>query len=542
MATLFNKMLNSGLTAFNTVKKGGTPSQALTSANAIMQGKGPIATPKKTTSISSTNPVMNLINTMSNPTLNNLNNVTQIPKAIQTPTPITPSQALAQGNGPIASTVAQPIAQTMQPVQPQVDANLATQIQDLVKVLQQNNQPKAIPQYQSQYNDDIAGLINQFNNRPKFAFDATNNPTIQAYQNKATNAINQEMGRRNMLDSTVEDKRKAEAIAEVFATVAPQLEQQAFNQDQAERENILQQIQNYQNLDNNDYSRFVNSYNIGQDATQNQFNNTMSIADIINKLNVQDYNKTQDAKANARQDSELTGLYNPYAGVEVLPEAQKYSSDYSAEINRRRATPDTADDYLISQLEAAKANKVFSSPDLLNKYGDQYKTPAQRAAEYNNLIEQQKLELQADPNSLANQMKIIELNKAKTELDQLAKYGPQEQQLKLQEIKSRINENAASASASYARANQIKNEKTSSTTDGLKYKDYYEAGVEMKNAGTYDDYKNYVPRYDDQQIFTWIDGLPIPSEQKAQLARDIGVSEKVKAVEKVQGPYPNAWN
>ena len=91
---------------------------------------------------------------------------------------------------------------------------------------------------------------------------------------------------------------------------------------------------------------------MGQDASQNQFNNTMRIADLINQLDVQNYNKTQDSIANAANTANQTGYYNPYAGVTISPEVQQYAGDYQAEINRRR-TPDTSD-YLISQLEAAK--------------------------------------------------------------------------------------------------------------------------------------------------------------------------------------------
>lgn len=532
------KKATSAASAANDVKlSGGTTKAALEAAGRTFQSKpgdSPSSySPSTSSSKASQYSAISNIGASSKPSVTSaldvMNKVTSNPAT-------SPATSAANKTGNVASSVAQQV-QT-----PQVDPNLALTIQEILKMLQAQNQPKAIPQYQSQYSGQISDLINQFNNRPEFQFDATNNPTILANQKKAADAVTQEMGRRNILQSSITGNTMADRIAEVYATIAPQLEQQAFNQDQAKRQNILQQIQNYMNLDNTDYNRYVNSYNMGQDASQSQFNNTMSIADIINQLDVQNYNKTQDAKNNAIKDAELTGVYNPYAGVQISPEVQQYAGDYQAEINRRRATPDTSDDYLISQLEAARANKIFSSPDLLDKYGDQYKTPAQRAAEYSNLIKQQELELQKDPNSLENQTKLYNLAKAKTELEQLATYGPQEQELKLREIESRISENAASASASYALAQQRKNESSTSSTNGLKYTDYYKAGVEMKNAGTYDDYKNYVPRYSDQQIFTWIDGLPIPREQKAQLAKDIGVSEKVKTVEKTQGPYGNQWN
>lgn len=455
MATIIDKMVKSGLSAFDTLKSGGTPTQALASANRTYQSKpgdvssSQMASAAPVTSVSNLPSVPKVITNAINAGLKSGTSAFNTIKSGGTT-----QEALTNANNTLTngltgkSTTSQPVQQVAA-----VDPNLATQLQDLIKALQQNNQPKAIPQYQSQYSGQISDLINQFNSRPEFQFDATNNPTILANQKKAADAVTQEMGRRNILQSSITGNEMADRIAEVYATIAPQLEQQAFNQDQALRQNDLQKIQNLMNLDNTDYNRYVNSYNMGQDASQNQFNNTMSIADLINQLDVQNYNKTQDSIANATNTANQTGYYNPYAGVTISPEVQQYAGDYQAEIDRRRATPDTSDDYLISQLEAARANKIFSSPDLLEKYGDQYKTAEQKAIELNAQIEAQKLALQNDPNSIENQLQYMKLAQAQEELNQLATYGPQEAAAKIKQIESQIAQNNASASASYASAN-----------------------------------------------------------------------------------------
>lgn len=427
------------------------------------------------------------------------------------------------------------------PTQPQIDPNLANQIQELIGVLKQSSQPKPIPQYQSKYDGQIAQLLNQYNSMPEFQFDATNNPTIQAYQKQAADSAYRDARRRNMGYSTVATEGAAEAIANVLATMGPQLEQQAYNQYRDQGQNILQQLQYLQSLDANDYARHMDAYNMGTASNQNHFNNTASIIDMMNKLDTQDYNrqqaaqqteyaKQQDAIKNAMNESQLTGYYNPYAGMEISPEVQQYASDYQAEINRRRATPDTADDALIPQLEAARANKIFSSPDLLNQYGAQYKTIAQQATDLQNQIAQEQAKLQADPNSYENQKKYYELAMMAEELNQLSTYGAQEQQLKLREIESRIKENAASASASYALAEQRKKEGSNSQiSDELKYKDYYEYGKELIKAGNYDSVTGeYKRRYTDSDVFEWVKGLPLTAEQKAKLANDIGLKEPVK--------------
>ena len=352
--------------------------------------------------------------------------------------------------------------------------------------------------------------------------------------------------------STVATEGAAEAIANVLATMGPQLEQQAYNQYRDQGQNILQQLQNLQSLDANDYSRHVDTYNMGTASNQNQFNNTASIIDMMNKLDTQDYNKQQtaqqteytkqqDAISNALNQGQMTGYYNPYAGTQINPEVQQYAGDYQAEIDRRRATPDTSDDYLIQQLEAARANKIFSSPDLLNKYGGQYKTPAQKASDLQNQIAIQQAELEADPNSYENQKKYYELAQMAEELNQLSTYGAQEQQLKLQEIESRIKENTASASASYALAEQRKNSSTGTTNDDLKYKDYYDYGKELLKAGNYDNISGeYNRRYTDTEVYDWVKGLPLSAEQKAKLANDIGLKEPVQP--KTQNQTSNGFN
>jgi hypothetical protein len=516
-------LIKSGTTAFNTAKKGGTTADALKSASALMQGKGPIAT------TSSSSILSNPLKAVNNPTLDIINKATEANKAIYNPT--TPSSALKNNMGPVIS---QPVQQVPAAV-PQVDANLATQIQDLIKVMQQNNQPKAIPQYQSKYNDQIASLINQFNSRPQFAFDAINNPTIQAYQNQATDTVNQEMGRKNTLYSTIKDKRLADAIAQVFAIQAPQLEQQAYNQYQDQGQNLLQQIQNYQNLDNSDYNRFVNNYNMGNEANQNQFNNAMSIADIINKLDVQDYNKTQAEKDNARQDSQITGYLNPYPGETIDPSLSKYSGNYSQYAKDFANDNDPSNDYLIPELQKASVIKMFSDPTLLSKYGGQYKTVDQRMRDTEAELARKQAEIAANPNSYENRMKQLEYEKLAEEFNQLSTYGPKEKELGLKKIEAQIaGENAsasaskASAAASYALAQQRKNNPNgTSSSKNSKYSQYLKDGLDMKTASYVTNSGNKIQKYTDKDIYNWVIGLGLDNSATSNLLNDLQIPESV---------------
>lgn len=429
-----------------------------------------------------------------------------------------------------SGTVQQPTQQV-----PSANADLANQVQELVNILKQQNQPKEVPQYQSPYQGQIAELINRYNTMPAFQFDATNNPTIQAYQKQAADAAYQDAARRNMKYSTIATEGAAEAIANVLSTMGPQLEQQAYNQYRDQESRILQQLNTLMNMDQNDYQRFMQNYQLGNQANQDYLSNTANILNILNNLDNQaynrqqnqaqfDYTKQQDAINNAFNQAQMTGYYNPYAGVQISPEVYQYANDYQAEINRRRQTPDTSDDYLIPQLEAARAQKIFNSPDLLAQYGEQYKTPAQKARDLEAQIAQEQARLAADPNSYENQKKMLELTKLAEEVRNIQNYGAREAELKLQEIESRIRENAASAAASYALADQRKNsnENDPSKTN-MKYSDYYNDAMQMKQAGMYDVNNNYVRRYSDRDIFDWVLGLSISSDWKANLLKDMGI-------------------
>lgn len=109
---------------------------------------------------------------------------------------------------------------------------------------------------------------------------------------------------------------------------------------------------------------------------------------IAEKNRVAEANRVaaNDAWAKNMDVANITGYYNPYAGMQINPETAKYASNYQAEIDRRRATPDANDDALIPDLEAARAAKIFSNPEMLQKYGTPYKTQTARAQDFNNAV------------------------------------------------------------------------------------------------------------------------------------------------------------
>jgi hypothetical protein len=223
-------------------------------------------------------------------------------------------------------------------------------------------------------------------------------------------------------------------------------------------------------------------------------------------------------------DAQMQGYYNPYANVQIDPQVLQYAQDYQAEINRRRATPDTLDDSLIPQLEAARVQKIFSSPDLLKKYGEQYRTPD--AAQQNMVRQIQEFNMQQQQQRAPLEMQMLQNQ---------ADYLPQELAMKLKEYQSRVAENYAQAGASNALRDQRL--KDTDKAEGMAYEDYFKEIKGLRNEAKYDkDTGTWNKRYTDRDIYNYIKGLPIDPQSKARLAQDSGLPESVKYPENFQGP------
>lgn len=254
---------------------------------------------------------------------------------------------------------------------------------------------------------------------------------------------------------------------------------------------------------------------------------------------LQQYNDylAQQNKTNALAESQVTGYLNPYYGQKISPNLNQYSSNFAQYAQDFKNDNDPSNDYLIPQLNQASVIKMFNDPNLLQQYGGQYKTANQKALDTANALQQAQIEAANDPNSYENQKRSLELQMLAEELKRIQAVDPsfatQEAQLKLAEIQSRINENAASASASYALAQQRKNNPNGTNTDGLKYKDYYSTGMDMKQAGNYNSTtEQWNNRYTDEQIFDWVMGLGLDEESEARLIDDLGLAKVIDQKQK----------
>ena len=112
------------------------------------------------------------------------------------------------------------------------------------------------------------------------------------------------------------------------------------------------------------------------------------------------YNRSQDALNRTDRLNEAMGYVNPTANVTVpsniRQQLAQYSNDYTAYAN---ANPNTELGYYARVL----ANeKVFSDPALLQKYGGQFKTAAQRQQDIENLYRQKTFDYQVSRDTVAD--------------------------------------------------------------------------------------------------------------------------------------------
>ena len=366
---------------------------------------------------------------------------------------------------------AQPVA-TPDPVQEYMPMgqDIGALLQQLTSTIQQQNQ-KAMPTYESPYNDQIMQLLSKYNSRPEFSFDATNNPTIQAYQKQAADAAYEDAARRNFLYSDVAKAKAGEKMGEVMATVAPQLEQQAFNQYQQQGNNILDQINMLTGIDQTGYGRHMDSVNYDQNQQSNMINN-------------------------------LSGLMSTLTGLDSTVHNRQQSADQTA-YNRQR--DDITDQRYADETEYNRAMTEFQI---------QMDLAAQEYA--------------ANPNNPENLLKIAKLQQAQAELDNYMRYGGQIEQAKLNDIMASIGQKNASATSSYAsagasdalrdqRLNEINNPKSSSKDSfGLTYKQYYDDSKRMLDEGGYEKY----------QIYQWLLNSSLSSPEVEQLIKDLKFKEK----------------
>lgn len=361
-------------------------------------------------------------------------------------------------------------------------------LQELKTIIQQQNQ-KAMPTYESSYNDQINQLLSKYNSRPEFSFDATNNPTIQAYLKQAADAAYQDAARRNFLYSDVAKAKAAEKQGEVMATVAPQLEQQAFNQYQQQGNNILDQINMLTGIDQTGYGRHMDSVNYDQNQQNNAINNIRGLLSTVSDIDNTAYNRQQSADQTA--------------------------------YNRQR--DDIADQRYADQAEYSKERDSIAD----QRYADE--TEYNRAmTEFQIQMDLAAQEYAANPNNPENLLKIAKLQQAQAELDNYMRYGGQIEQAKLNDIMASIGQKNASATSSYASAgasnarrdqilNDINNPKSSSKDSfGLTYKQYYDDSKRMLDEGGYEKY----------QIYQWLLNSSLSSPEVEQLIKDLNFKEK----------------
>lgn len=274
----------------------------------------------------------------------------------------------------------------------------------LKPVTQATMQMAKPPGYTSPYSEDIAKSLKSISNMGSFSYDPESDEGLKGAQDEAMSGVSRAASRRNMLYS---DSNKSQ-MGKAALSLVPQFEQAAFNKYQGQLGNLFNRLSTLSNLDTQAYNRYRDVLADENSAKQNTLNNSYNMA-------------------------QLTGMYIPGFTGEIDPSLKQHSGDYQAKINEALATPDTADDALIPQLQYLRNMKIQSDPELLKKYGNTMAgiPTMQKLNMDNDRLNQEWERSESNP---AYKSQLLNVQIAEMELANL----PEKQKLELQQLKKQI--------------------------------------------------------------------------------------------------------
>jgi hypothetical protein len=193
------------------------------------------------------------------------------------------------------------------------DASGSNEITDINKLMGYLNAP-AKTTYQSPYAEEISGLTKTLKSRQPFEYDASSDEGLQAAQENAISGVSRAASRRNMLYS---DSNKSQMGKSALALV-PQFRQAAFNEYQAEGNDLYNQLAALTNLENTAYGRYRDTVSDDRYTDETAYSrNRQGDLDSFNK------------------DTTLAGLTGYYGGNRTLQGLEYDNSLKQQELNNQ---------------------------------------------------------------------------------------------------------------------------------------------------------------------------------------------------------------
>ncbi|MFW9968613.1 MAG: hypothetical protein ACFFDF_00335 [Candidatus Odinarchaeota archaeon] len=222
-------------------------------------------------------------------------------------------------------------------------------------------QPPAIsqqPQYTSPYAEQIKQTLEAISGRrPEYRPET--DVGLQQAQRQVMDAVSRAAARRGMLYSA---SNKAQ-LGQAALSLVPQFQQAYETRYQQGTANLYNQLQALQGLESQAYGRYQTEQELARQQEQQNLQRQLTTlgqygqdyqAEIDRRLATPD---TADDELipylRAASQEQMAGLQQQEIGT-----VGQYAQDYQAEINRRLATPDTEDDKLIPYLRMARQQKI----------------------------------------------------------------------------------------------------------------------------------------------------------------------------------------
>jgi hypothetical protein len=402
-------------------------------------------------------------------------------KTTPTPQPYVP---------PTPQRVPQPQQQVPQQQAPQFDyAQMSKMIADQYA---QNLPP--IPQYQpyqSQLDPQIMETLNQIRNYKQFSYDPASDEALKVAQTQAAERVRQDMAKRGRLFDPYAAQQEQIAMQGLIPDYY-RFARQGYESDRGYQGQVLGALQG---VDQAQYGRYGSeydrarqgalqgqrdyreAYDVGQAGAEGAYQRGFEgrqeqrgIEDVQRNQEIQEFGTPLSTQARDLRQAYLDIPTNIKA---QLQELGNQPGGYATTINQLMQTDPT--NPMIQQLQAMRANKVLSDPELLKRYGREYGMETGAITEMGEAGEQQKLmdELEVIKGKLQNEKYVNEISKIQAEAKRIqADSAYKDAQTVVQEykalqekitaaglpakLKSEINENISQTAANYARGEASK--------------------------------------------------------------------------------------
>jgi hypothetical protein len=309
-----------------------------------------------------------------------------------------------------AKAIANVVAPSAQPTPKPIDTNmeqlklLQEQNRQLQQQLQQQPQgldynkiqdmvtqslTREMPKYQSPYQSQIMDTLSKIQNYQAQPYNPQSDAALKVAQQQAIDKVRQDMARRGR----VFDTYAASQEQQVAQGLIPDYYRLGLQQEQQQRSDLYNQLGALQGLEQTGYGRYQDQYGQQRQAEQDYLKEAITRANLTGQFDGTPTVSEQDRQRNIQLQETQRAEQQEIAdfGTVLSPQMRQYRQTYlsmpqdikrqllplgqqdggfATTINRLLASDPS--NPLLPYLQALRANKILSDPEMMAQYGAEY--------------------------------------------------------------------------------------------------------------------------------------------------------------------------